>query len=91
MDADEILNTLSDSRMVSLNNLGDRWEIVHKKPGGGTARFDDADFDRLVDVWAKMVELEALIPPAGRCPMCGYTEEDKRTHGDHHLCERSGG
>lgn len=21
-----------------------------------------------------------------RCPTCGYTEEDKRIHGDHHLC-----
>lgn len=23
-----------------------------------------------------------------RCPECGYTEQDCRTHGDHHLCER---
>jgi hypothetical protein len=21
-----------------------------------------------------------------RCPHCGYTEKDKRIHGDHHLC-----
>lgn len=22
-----------------------------------------------------------------RCPHCGYTEEDAKVHGDHHLCK----
>lgn len=32
---------------------------------------------------------EYLAAQDGRCPDCGYTEEDKRLHGDHHLCPRA--
>jgi transposase len=30
--------------------------------------------------------ISKMSRPPRRCPVCGYTAEDKRVHGDHHLC-----
>lgn len=34
------------------------------------------------------LEVKEKVEANWRCPECGYTEEDKRIHGDHHLCEK---
>ena len=49
---------------------------------------EEKDFQESVKAFNRMTgDLKPSITPEDvRCPACGYTEDDKRIHMDHHLC-----